>query len=364
MLGVGKFKKTTPILLGILSALMFAELILRFGDIFKPPIHITEQSSLFGFDHIPNSQGVYSSKEFTVNIKINSQGLRDEEINLLKQEGVTRIAVVGDSFIEGLQVPLEVTSTKILQRMLIDANEKVQVINFGVSGFGLDQKYLYIKNRVLKYHPDIVVLFLASNDLDDIKKNNVVFEEKGQLKFRLLPIDSKLVRLTKGILRNLYLANLFFVAMQNNKVNLPNSQLPIEYYLLRGNIPLEDVNYMNIAKKLILLSEEETVSEHSHIILVIGADRLQVDKAKIRILEEKYLKSELNTEFFNSELVSFASENNIEFLDLLPIFKEESLKGNTLYFNYDGHWNETGHRVVAQALVIPILEILERAKIN
>ncbi len=42
------------------------------------------------------------------------------------------------------------------------------MLNFGVSGFGTAQELLLLRDRVLAYHPDLVVLaFLTGNDIVD-----------------------------------------------------------------------------------------------------------------------------------------------------------------------------------------------------
>jgi len=48
------------------------------------------------------------------------------------------------------------------------AGRNVEVLNFGVSGFGTGQELLMLKHRVLAYSPDIVLLaFLTGNDIAD-----------------------------------------------------------------------------------------------------------------------------------------------------------------------------------------------------
>ena len=72
-----------------------------------------------------------------------------------------KIALLGDSFIEGIQVPYALSLTGILQTNL----KKAEVKNFGVGGYSPLIYLLQINEIYNKYHPDIIVLSLYSNDV-------------------------------------------------------------------------------------------------------------------------------------------------------------------------------------------------------
>jgi hypothetical protein len=87
----------------------------------------------------PNSRFTWtnSAEEFRVPIEINSLGLRDEPRHYARTEGTPRLLVLGDSFVEALQVPLEQTPTHIAQACLsAKAGRPVEVINAGLSANG------------------------------------------------------------------------------------------------------------------------------------------------------------------------------------------------------------------------------------
>jgi hypothetical protein len=77
--------------------------------------------------------------------------------------------VVGDSITEARQVPMEETFTARLERGLAAcpdyAGRRVEVLNFGVPGYGTAQELLLLE-RVWAFEPDLVLLvFFARNDL-------------------------------------------------------------------------------------------------------------------------------------------------------------------------------------------------------
>ncbi|WP_293083125.1 SGNH/GDSL hydrolase family protein [Okeania sp. SIO3B5] len=95
-------------------------------------------------------------------IEINSDGLRDYEYSKIKPENTLRIAILGDSFAEAVQMPIEKTFWSIIEGKLTKcdsiANRKVEVINFGVHGYSTVQELLTLRHQVWDYNPDIVLL--------------------------------------------------------------------------------------------------------------------------------------------------------------------------------------------------------------
>jgi hypothetical protein len=97
----------------------------------------------------------------------NRLGFRDDEHTLEKPAGVRRIVVIGDSYCEALQVPLETTFFRQLEaRLNARGNERWETINLGVGDFGTTQEWIALTQYGLRYHPDLVILaFLPLNDL-------------------------------------------------------------------------------------------------------------------------------------------------------------------------------------------------------
>ena len=65
----------------------------------RPPVW--RYDSELGWSHIPDVVGRLVTPEFDVEMRINSIGLRDREFADTKVAGVRRVALFGDSFVEG-----------------------------------------------------------------------------------------------------------------------------------------------------------------------------------------------------------------------------------------------------------------------
>ncbi len=91
--------------------------------------------------------------------RANSRGLRsDTEYEDDPPPGALRVAVFGDSFTHGDDVPLQESWPSRLEALLARSGSPVEVLNFGVGGYGMDQALLRWRRDGRRFHPHIVVL--------------------------------------------------------------------------------------------------------------------------------------------------------------------------------------------------------------
>ena len=81
--------------------------------------------------------------------RYNTQGIRSPVPAFTPRaaEGVLRIALFGDSFTHGDDVPVEHSFGQVLEQQLITAGIPAEVLNFGVGGYGIDQAMLRFKEH-------------------------------------------------------------------------------------------------------------------------------------------------------------------------------------------------------------------------
>jgi hypothetical protein len=164
---LGKF---LLVLLGFFFGGIVAEIALRVVGYSYPEFYQLDQTR--GYALRPNAVGWYR-KEGEAYISINSDGLRDQEHALTKPADTIRIAVVGDSYPEALSVSLDEAFWSVLGKKLQECGafpgKKIEVLNFGVSGYGTAQELLTLREHVWKYSPDVVMLAVTTNN--DITDN-------------------------------------------------------------------------------------------------------------------------------------------------------------------------------------------------
>lgn len=103
-----------------------------------------------------------------VEYRVNGEGLRGPEVAVDKPAGRRRVAVLGDSIAFGYWVAEEDAFPRQLERLLGDGSprSRVEVLNFGVPGYNLEQETEVLRSRVFAFAPDAVVLALCLNDLE------------------------------------------------------------------------------------------------------------------------------------------------------------------------------------------------------
>ena len=117
--------------------------------------------ALLGWKFRPNS--TRQKGEFT----INNAGLRStREYDRQPPADTIRIALFGDSFTAGDDSTDAAAWSQLLEMNLNAAGIRSEVLNFGVSAYGMDQAYLRWRNQGVEYAPDIVVFGLQAENLD------------------------------------------------------------------------------------------------------------------------------------------------------------------------------------------------------
>ncbi len=121
------------------------------------PFDINRFDSQFGWSLIPGSHAVSNRTGVPVRYQINSHGFRGREYNQHKPDGVFRIVVIGDSNTFGDGVEERYHFLTLLEKYY----KNVEVLNLGVSGFGIDQELLFLKKKGIKFEPDLVMAYVA-----------------------------------------------------------------------------------------------------------------------------------------------------------------------------------------------------------
>jgi hypothetical protein len=308
---------------------------------------------LLGTVFIPGTKGIYKSVNGEVLIEINSLGLRDEDFPLEKPEGEKRILVLGDSFVEALQVPLEQTFLKLLEDMFLP--DKVRVINGGHSGYGQAEQLLFWRYKGSQLAPDLVILFFYANDIIDNsidldpwqKRPFFVMTESETLQLiNKSPEPSWLkkflgehlylyhfVRIRGGVIRN-YLYTFFkrsdlkVELARDAKASPEQSSKPEDASIAED--PFSEA--WNITSQLLKQLDFE-ISKTGAAVLVVNAGQPPVSEKK---------------EYYSKKLTEICVENKIPLFDLQTVIDREYAKNDKPFFT--DHYSPFGHEVVARVL--------------
>ena len=189
-------------LLGLVVAGLVAELFFRIVEAtplwrLGPVVEISPYGPdpATGYALRPNVVGIWRT-ENRVRVRISPQGLRDASTPFAKPKNVVRVALMGDSITEALQVELENTYQSIAERILAKRNKSVQVINLAIAGATPAVSLERLRTIGEKFVPDIAVFVHSAGDFASL----AMIDDSRFPAYRHSPSDE--LRLSHGFRRS------------------------------------------------------------------------------------------------------------------------------------------------------------------
>jgi len=303
--------------------------------------------------------------DFGHKASFNSAGMRDRDHEVEKPSGVFRILLLGDSFMEALQVPFEASFPSRLERALEQQmGRPVEVISAGVSGWGTDDELRYLTQYGLKWRPDLVLVAMTlHNDISDnlqeywhtIHGDSLVEQPRPRKSF----LGYKVVQLKTFLATRFQLYQLWRKVRHGRAMRDVGTQLRSHIVELFRNPTPADIARGFLLTDL-LLSKILRVAEanDSRVALVLLPLRVQLsDKAFTAFTDAAGVTTgDMDIDKPQSVLKHIAERLQIPVIDLLPRFRRWfATNEGTLYVEHDGHWNETGHQVAADSTAVAII---------
>ncbi len=152
-----------------------SEAVLRITHAFGARLAWTEPDPEIGWRFRPGREyWFFNENDHAIAGRINTMGWRDRERARAKN-AATRVAVVGDSYVEAFQVELDSTFAAVAERIANARGrrgvERFEFMNFGRSGMGPAEERIVLDRDVLPCDPDVVVfLFTPTNDIADVRR--------------------------------------------------------------------------------------------------------------------------------------------------------------------------------------------------
>ena len=150
-----------------LIALFAVEIFFRAKFPFRDATWPAEFDARVGFRFVPGETVQWSNfLDYATTTKVNSLGFLDREPAPVADDEF-RIVVLGDSFVEAAQVPVEQKFHILLESQLQAAlpNRKFRTSAFGYSGCGTANVIPFYDEYAHAQQPDLVLLVFVSNDL-------------------------------------------------------------------------------------------------------------------------------------------------------------------------------------------------------
>jgi len=159
--------KAVNVLITILLSLFIALAVFEGGLHlvgFGTPASLNEFDPVLGWSKKKNAHVTRKTGEFKVTFETNAAGLRDDQ-PVEKPDGVMRVMMLGDSFVQGYTVDRDDLFVDQLEGWWSSEERRVEVINAGTEAYSTDQEALWFREHGKAYQPDVVVLFPYLNDI-------------------------------------------------------------------------------------------------------------------------------------------------------------------------------------------------------
>jgi len=344
----------------------------------------------YGWTHRAGASGwlygcVGKRFEWRTFTRINAHGLRDREHEYAKPPGITRVLILGDSMTEGLQVPLERTFASILERGLHDAGRAVEVINAGVKGFGTDNELLFFRKEGIRYAPDIVLLvFNVENDVaenspalrarmyaddpDDLEpKRYFRLQSDGRpiADDHLIPARRTLATrtsLTDVIERNSYVVRMTLRMVASASRSAPHLRYPVAFDVYRTVSDLEWSNAWAVTFAVVRALRSDVEQSGARFAVVVLPGREGVSPAeweRFRLMFPELDREPRSLDMPPKRINAFLEDERIPYLNAMSALRTAFARTGSLgFFGWDIHLNEDGHRVIAEALLPFVQDLL------
>lgn len=160
---------TRAALAAAVAVLLVLETALRVAGYSAPQWY--QLDAQLGWRLHPHRHGWFIADGEKIPVHTTPAGFRDREHTLDKPDGVYRIAVLGDEYSEAMAVKLTQTwwwqLPARLQQCGFQPDKLVEVLNFGVGGYGTAQEYVMLETQAMRYQPDLVLLEFSPSDVMD-----------------------------------------------------------------------------------------------------------------------------------------------------------------------------------------------------
>lgn len=347
---------------GLVVSLLLAEGVLHIAGVRYPAFYTVDRER--GFALRPGAEGVWS-REGRGSVRINRAGFRGIDALEARVPGVLRVAVLGDSFTEALQVDEQETFVHRLKTSLSEDRRcalrrnfpgGVEVLNFGVGAYGTGQQLLTWRHLARRYRPDLVLLAVyPGNDFTDNepipRQDRPVFVLDAQnhlqidqsfrttaaFRWRMSPPG----RLIDGLMNHSRLLQLLNEA-KNRLASRPSSGVVAPVASRASD------RAWKLTDRLIAALAAEVSAERARFAVISTSAPEQVwpnvkERPKQPFAQEQ-------------RLAALLAQRRIPYLPLGPAMQRQADRDRLVLHGFEGqapgqgHWNATGHRLAATAI--------------
>lgn len=306
----------------------------------------------FGWSLIPSQTTRLRWESYDYTVTANELGFPGPAFPVEKAPNTLRIMTIGDAFTSAEGVDTEQSWPRMLEKYLAEQlpEQNVEVLNFGITGYGPNQYAAVVDKYVPIYEPDVIIIGLFVNDYWDVLRSQEDFQTS--IGFDRQPPDSlysiaQLDHLKRLVQLNIYEPMFEFL---NGRPRRHGYFLGHFNALERDQPVITGEGYDQVLEKLSQI--QDTAVAHNARVLIAGIpapvqacgpDQLTYFPKNVDLTNE----SRYDLDQPQRVTKGLAEELSVDYINLLPLLAEGP---DCLYQPGNLHWTVTGHEKVAQYL--------------
>lgn len=349
-------KKVFFLLVTLFAFYALVEILLAVTGLSKSPSEkIFTDVYDYAYELVPNVEFPMGNDPSVI-WKVNRHGFRGPEINIKKPEDTFRIICVGDSTTAGHFLNYDQTYCAKLQNKLngkIPGYRKVQTINAGVPGTAITQQNHTIRKKILRFLPDMIVLYVVPSLSSDLVALHA-------LKEKTYTVPKTLSERIKRVIRRFHIYRFARRIIKGDVRTEIRSNMEIIKQQIDKNADFEKNRLALFEKDL---QEFETLCRSANVEPVLVQNVTEAVSHKLA--EQGALPgTEKYSEYFSSpeavfiEVVKdYAKRKQVDFLDPYASFVPV-ISDSKLFFEDGVHPSEEGHELLAELIAGKIIKIM------
>ena len=333
----------------VLVMLVFFEVGLRVIDRYVRPM--TRQRHFFfqhdpqlGWSHRPDVVCTFKKQV----VRINSHGLRDDEVPYEKPPDEFRILLLGDSQLFGDGVAGEDTLPSRLEKKLLG----VQAINAGFIGYGTDQHLLFLRREGHRYRPDVIIVTLNAYDFRDNVSDRVrsgyrkprFVLANGKMELRGVPVPRPdlIERVDRKLRQSICLYHFVRTKMRWRGHRAGKAAAKNDFAAHVFPPPEQLPDAVRVTERLLAAIATEAALAESRVVVAYLPYQFDFQDGSGYQKTARAVRSQIET---------FSRRNNVAFLDFCAELVGQDTPGlflDTMHFNASG--NDILARIIAERL--------------
>lgn len=342
----GSFMKKILLIVGVNIFIVGVMLEFAFPRLFDIPHKVYRYWPNRMPSYWPNMSHRAVTPFYDVSFRSNSLGFKDKEHSFEKPEGVFRVLILGDSYVEAVEVIQEHHITNKLEALAKKRGIQLEAIGMGMSGHGQTHQLHNYEVLGKKFDPDLVVSLFCFNDLRDNHSNLAIHK---------ITDDGKLVTNWSAPPQESALKKLVLREILNR-----TEAYHVVRYMMGGLHQFMEApeKFFQPPKKLVAEASPEEYPKNPGVRQIF--ERLVLElKGTIQAEEGKKMLALMVSADVRQPYSMIAPMydyvENVYRANAIPVinshrmFIEKSKQtGELPHFDYDLHWNSNGHEWAAE----------------